>query len=107
MEFSKIPPFENPTASKEFRIRYDDIDINQHVNNAIYPAWALEVLSFDFRKNHAIKTLDIYFKKDIATDGKILSEVYLDNELRTTYHSIKNANNKEELCTLMIKWERL
>ena len=107
LEFSKILSFENPTFSKEFRIRFDDIDINQHVNNAIYPAWALEVLNFDFRKNHAIKTLDIYFKKDIATDGKILSEVYLDEEIKTTYHSIKNAQNGEELCTLMIEWEEI
>ena len=105
LEFEKIPPIEKPAFTKEFRIRFDDIDINKHVNNANYPAWALECLPFDFRNSHSPKSVDIYYKKDIDTEGKVLSEAYFDKDTLTTIHSIKNASTLEELCTMKIEWD--
>ncbi len=107
LEFEKIPVIENPMFKKEFRIRFDDIDINKHVNNANYPAWALECLDFDFRNNHIVKSVDIYYKKDIDTAGKIISEAVLDEKDCLTIHSIKNAQTDEELCSVKIKWAEI
>ena len=104
LEFEKIPNAENPMFKKEFRIRFDDIDINKHVNNANYPAWALECLDFDFRNNHIIKSVDIYYKKDIDKAGKIISEAFLDEQNCITIHSIKDMRTNEELCSAKIKW---
>lgn len=107
LNFEKIPSFDTPMYKKEFRIRFDDIDINKHVNNANYPAWALESLDFEFRNSHLVKSVDIYFKKDIDTEGKILSEAYFDENINATIHSIKNASTNDELCTLKIEWEKI
>ena len=106
IDFGKIPAIDNPESQKEFRIRFDDIDINQHVNNSNYVAWALETLSFDFRKNNTVKNVDIYYKKDIGLDEKIISQLKYDEQTNTTLHSIKNANNNDELCSLKIEWEK-
>ena len=104
LDFIKIPSVESPMFKKEFRIRFDDIDTNKHVNNVNYPAWALECLNFDFRSSHYAKSVDIHYKKDIDYPGRILSEAYFDDETLTTIHSIKNASTLEELCSLKIKW---
>ena len=47
-------------SEKVFSVRYDDLDVNNHVNNTVYVGWALEALDFEFRKNNTLKSLDIY-----------------------------------------------
>ena len=110
LEYEKIPQVESfgqPILKKEFRIRFDDLDVNRHVNNANYVAWALETLDYNFKCENAIKSMDVYYKKDVAYDGKIVSEACIDNENLISVHSIKNAQTQEELCTLKIEWTKI
>ena len=51
--------------------------------------------------------MDVYYKKDIAYDGKITAESCVDTDNLTSYHSIKNAQTNEELCSLKIEWEQI
>ena len=109
-DYEKIPSVEAlnlPVMKKEFRIRFDDLDVNQHVNNANYIAWALETLDYNFKCENAIKSMDVYYKKDIAFDGKIVAEACLDYENLSSVHSIKNAQTQEELCSLKIEWAKI
>lgn len=105
LEFEKIPSFETAQFEKNFEIRFDDIDINQHVNNPNYLAWALETLDYDFKCNNVMKSMDIYFKKETSFGHDILSSATIDNSSNISVHSIKNAQTNEELCCIKIEWE--
>ena len=108
LEYDKIPSVDENSPElmkKEFRIRFDDIDINQHVNNPNYLAWALETLDYDFRFKNVMKSMDIYFKKEIAFGGEILSSASINKDENYSIHSIKNAQTNEELCCIKIEWE--
>lgn len=65
--FEKFPDFE-PQKTHIFKCRYDDIDVNQHINNSVYAVWATESVGFDFRNTHTLRKLEINFKKEIAPD---------------------------------------
>lgn len=104
--FEKIPQIEKIDAQKTFEIRYEDIDVNRHVNNSNYIIWALEPLDFEFRISHKIKTLDIVFKKEIQYGNTILSEVEFKTPTRTV-HTVKNARTGEDLCHVQIEWLQL
>ena len=104
--FEKIPQIEKIDAQKTFEIRYEDIDVNLHVNNSNYIIWALEPLDFEFRISHKIKTLDIVFKKEIQYGNTILSEVEFKTPTRTV-HAVKNALTGEDLCHVQIEWLQL
>ncbi len=104
--FEKIPQIEKIDAQKTFEIRYEDIDVNLHVNNSNYIIWALEPLDFEFRISHKIKTLDIVFKKEIQYGNTILSEVEFKTPTRTV-HAVKNARTGEDLCHVQIEWLQL
>jgi len=99
----KIKPLEKTDIKKEFEIRYDDIDVNCHVNNANYIVWAFEPLSFEFRNSYKLKTLDMLYKKEIKYGEKVISEIEFKDE-KTTVHVIKNANTGEELCLVQAEW---
>jgi len=67
--FEKIAEFE-PGRSMEFAVRFDDIDMNQHVNNAVYALWAQESMGFDFLAKHRLVRMEINFKKEIPAGVK-------------------------------------
>ena len=103
LKYNKIPAIGEISNEKVFEIRFDDIDVNNHVNNATYILWALETLSADFVQSKKIKNLDINFKKEIKFGNNVVSQVQInDNQ---TLHYIKNAATNEDLCSIMISWE--
>lgn len=104
LQFEKILPPEKTDFEKVFEVRYDDIDVNQHVNNANYIIWAFETLPYEFKAKHKLKTLDIVYKKEIAFGNKVVSSVELNKETRTSTHVLKNEENGEELCFISAKW---
>lgn len=107
LQLRKLRSLESFDAQKMFHVRYDDLDINNHVNNTVYITWAMEVLDYEFRTSHKLKTLDIYFKHDVKYGEDIISQVRYDNENLATEHVIKNANTDEELCLLRAEYRSL
>lgn len=97
---SKIRPIKDYDSEKVFHVRYDDLDMNGHVNNTVYITWAMEALDFDFRSKHKLKNLDIYFKHEVCYGDDIVSLVKYNKENMTTEHLIKNNATGDEVCLL-------
>lgn len=89
---------------KLFSVRYDDLDVNKHVNNTTYITWALETLDYNFRNSHTLKNLDIYFKHEAKYGDDILAQVKYNSANSTTEHIIKNAKTGEDLCQLKAEY---
>ena len=104
LSFGKIQMPENISSEKTFEIRYDDIDVNGHVNNCNYIIWALEPLELEFRNKHYPKIIDIIFKKEIKYGNRVVSQVEIIDKTHTL-HILKNAETDDELCVLNILWE--
>ena len=102
LSYGKIRLPENFDIEKTFEIRFDDLDVNKHVNNANYIIWAIEPLDFDFRRSYKLKTVDMMFKKEITYGSKVLSQVSINEN--TTVHALKNAETGEELCIINAEW---
>lgn len=107
LSLNKLRPFDNPDSEKVFHVRYDDLDMNGHVNNTVYITWALESLDFDFRSSHKLKNLDIYFKQEVRYGEDIVSIVKLDRENLVSEHLIKNTQTGDEVCLLKAEYESL
>jgi len=74
LTFNKIKSLSKVDYKKEFKVRYNDLDVNMHANNGNYAIWAFEVLPFEFISSHNLKTLDFVFKKEAKYDETIISE---------------------------------
>ena len=102
LNYGKIRLPEKFDVEKTFEVRFDDLDVNKHVNNANYIVWAIEPLDFEFRRSHKLKTVDMMFKKEIAYGHKVLSEVAINEN--NTVHAVKNAETGEELFIMNAEW---
>lgn len=102
LRYNKIKPIQQIDLEKTFTTRFDDLDVNQHVNNSNFLTWAFETLDFDFRKTKKLQTLDIIFKKEIKYGAQVISQTEINNN--ETLHLLKNAETNEELCTIQAFW---
>lgn len=100
--FEKLTTPDRIDCEKMFSIRYDDIDINMHVNNSLYPLWATETLEHSFRDENLPTEIEVSFKKEghLGENIKIISKV--DN--LQTMHSITSLNDNRELALVRINW---
>jgi acyl-ACP thioesterase len=101
-DFGGFCEFEKSDIQKTFEIRFDDIDINQHVNNANYISWALETLPYDFRLKKSFVQIEIAYKQEISFGNKVLSLVRFEEN--KTLHRLVCAETKETLCDIIIYW---
>ena len=87
----------------QFNVRFDDIDMNNHVNNAVYPLWASEAVPSDFRLGKQISELEVAFKKEcrLGEQVVVLSEI---NEHETRHRIVAQGDNRE-LALVRIVWK--
>lgn len=97
--FEKFPDF-TPTKTHTMKCRFDDVDVNQHINNAVYAVWATESVGYVYRNQHKLKRLELNFKKEISPDTpEIAVDVMIDG--LTSHHKIKTGDtvHADVICT--------
>ena len=102
LKYQKIPAQTSVDYTKEFEVRYNDIDVNRHANNGNYIVWALEPIPYDYRITHKLKTIDMVFKKEIKYGEKLVSLVQIDGN--QTISVLKHAQTQEDLCLVCCNW---
>lgn len=50
----------------ERQVLYNDVDVNQHMNNSKYIEWALDLLPYQDHQNSYIEQLSMHYRKEIA-----------------------------------------
>ena len=68
---AKIIPPETATLNDRRRVRYTDIDINNHMNNAHYVRWALDIFPENIFKNKKVKSFLINFTSELVFDDEV------------------------------------
>ena len=95
-----------PTKTHVMACRFDDIDVNQHINNAVYTVWATESVGFDYRNTHKLRGIDIYFKHEINPNTPTVRiEVAFDKTNNITRHKI--MTNEIEHAQVVCYWDKL
>ena len=102
ISFMKIKEAETFNREDKLKVRFDDIDINNHVNNSIYPLWASECVDPDFRLKHTPCEIEINFKKPAVYGEDIV--VLTNQNHNETFHSIRENNKETELARCRLKW---
>lgn len=106
-DFPKITDIENSEIETERNqvVRYDEIDLNKHVNNANYLLWAAEQVNQNGNRPHLIQ---IDFKKEATEETRIKIKTSLKGN--ESLHVICGRNKEEaedkELCRIKILWDK-
>jgi acyl-ACP thioesterase len=86
-------------------VRFDDIDVNEHVNNSVYPLWASESVDCEFRKTHTPAEIELCFKKEAIYGEKIAVLTAMSGD--ESNHVICDKETEDELALCRIKWRNV
>lgn len=101
-EYTKLPLPESFNYSKKFTVRFDDIDVNNHVNNAVYVLWMSEAVPNDFRNTHRVAELEIAFKKEVLLGEQIKIDTLVNG--CKTFHRIVSVGGGYEVAKAELTW---
>ena len=65
----------NEPSSKDYHVRFYDLDMNGHVNNSKYLDWIFEVMGADFLTQYIPKKINLKYVKEVRPGGVITSAV--------------------------------
>lgn len=100
--FPKLPVLNRIDYTQNEIIRTDDIDLNQHVNNAVYPSWIYDTLPTQFLENHTLSELQIQYKYPAHIKDKIIVQTQIDN--KQGLHLITNDDKTIEYVRICTVW---
>jgi fatty acyl-ACP thioesterase B len=89
-----------------FRVVYNDLDMNHHVNNIQYLKWVLDDFSYDFRMKFRLESIESnYLSEALFNDSLIrfTEQDLLDKNVYIT--NIVNEKNNRTLLTSRTKWK--
>ena len=84
----------NESISKDYHVRFYDLDMNGHVNNSKYLDWIFEVMGADFLTQYIPKKINLKYVKEVRPGGVITSAVErtgLESEHEITSDGSTNA----------------
>lgn len=101
-EFLPLKPPENVVSSAVCAARNDDIDLNGHVNNAVYLIWVIESLPYNFKG--LPNQIRINFLEEVMPHTDVEVICALDGE--NSYHALTNRNTNRECARVNILWKQ-
>ncbi|KAF1303973.1 MULTISPECIES: acyl-ACP thioesterase domain-containing protein [Enterococcus] len=104
--YPKIPAIETG-KSLTYRVRFYDIDSNQHVNNAMYFNWMIDVLGYEFLSAHVPQEVNVRFDKEVEYGHEIESHfevISLADGQVETRHNIRMG--EQTYCEAVITWKK-
>jgi acyl-ACP thioesterase len=102
----KIVPASDTEIVYSTQIRYSDIDLNQHANNASYIRLMLDCFDQEFHKVHTIKSLSVSFNAESKYGDQIqLNKGTGSKSPLTHYVEAKNLNSNKLVFQALVDWK--
>jgi len=103
-DIPEVPVPERADYTRRFRVRFHDLDLNRHVNNARYVAWALETLPIRWLDAHAARGLTLHFKSETTADTPVAAEatVFTGGSERAPVRVVHHLYHAEDDTTLAL-----
>jgi acyl-ACP thioesterase len=102
----KQPKFEGvlPVSEIEITARLEDTDLNGHVNNTHFTAWALEGAPEEIRDQKNLKNIIINFKSEVLQGEKIKIKTFKSEDL-SFWHILIRESDAKEIASAYSMWE--
>ncbi len=95
VDIKKVKPPVEIDVTKDFYVRYSDIDTNLHVNNVKYADWVIETVPMDVVRNYSIKNINITYERETTYGDtiKVLTKVLREEDHVTCIHKIVDKDD--------------
>jgi len=109
-DFPSLPRPGRIDGEQRFQVRRSDLDINRHVNNAVYVDWALETVPLSIAEKYRLAEIEVSFRGEaLYGDNVVCScEVFpVSAEEVECLHQLVNEIDGKELTRFRSFWRLL
>ena len=104
-----FPPLPRPAPSGRevrFTVRQSDLDMNRHVNNAVYVGWALEAAPAEVAENGGPVDIEVGYRAEALAGDTIAARCApeADAGQGRFLHEIIREEDGRELARLRVRW---
>ncbi len=105
--FAKLPPCEPTSSPAEIRVRFSDLDLNSHVNNAVYVGMLLDSLPESLLQQSFLHELEIEFRAE-THKGELLTAHSRphDGGHNSFRHALISAASEQEVVRAVTRWRQ-
>ncbi|AOW74365.1 acyl-ACP thioesterase [Pediococcus acidilactici] len=100
----KLQEITGETNQQDYAVRYFDIDMNHHVNNARYFEWIFNTVNDDILDNYFPKMVNIRYHVEIQPHQMVHSVVEFDRDGLRSSHQISVGDTL--CCEANVEWAR-
>jgi medium-chain acyl-[acyl-carrier-protein] hydrolase len=99
---------EESIASKRYRIKLSDLDVNLHTNNVKYLTWVSDCYDLEFAMKNVPRSAEINYLAESQFGEEIVINTSEEKVNGTAFnHSICRTIDKKELCRIRIEWNTI
>jgi medium-chain acyl-[acyl-carrier-protein] hydrolase len=105
-DLTTLEPLSHADLNKTFQIRMHDLDFNRHVNNSVYPVWAMESVPADILYTHAPQKIIINYIGESLYGDRIFSTTQIldSNSAKSFLHSLTSEQTQKEITRIKTVW---
>jgi len=105
--FPPLPACDGAERERDFPVLFKDLDLNRHVNHAVYIQWALETVPPEILKTKRPVQIEVAYKAEAFHGDTIISKLRAESTDSglSCVHGIFNQESGAELTRLRTRWE--
>lgn len=84
-------------------VRYGDLDMNNHVNNARYISWILDSYPIAFHETHRLRSIEINYVAETVRSERVVIRTGKISDLDFS-HSLVRVRDNVEVCRGIVAW---
>ena len=101
----KIPAVTAPSIEETWKVRWQDLDVNDHTNNAVYFSWALDTVPDEVPEwMEPVLTEGEFLHPIPRTRVRCLTQETETEKGRAFLHSIRHIDDDTEYAKLYSRW---
>lgn len=106
-EFDDIPDLTGCDFENIFTPRFGEIDLNRHINSAVYLSWAIETMPADFLWDHFPCQIEIAFLSELFFENVVLAKTQFtqSDPQPTAIHLICDRDTQTPAARLKTTWK--
>jgi acyl-ACP thioesterase len=106
--FSVISEMSTRKYTTGVKVRYQDLDINQHANNVSYIDWCIEPLPETYWKNYQLREFEISYLAEAFYGDSIFSTAfrYDKGDEKIFLHDLNHQSDEKELAKAKSRWSK-
>ena len=102
----KVPPVEAPSLEELWKVRWNDLDVNDHTNHTVYFSWALDSVPDEVPEKMSPVFVEGEFLHPVPrTRVRCLTQEVPSAEGREFLHSLRHSEDDTEYARLLSRWK--